>query len=51
MIPTQIWKSLNIKETILFVLMSSDGSGSKFFDPGWVGSANYGLGLNYKNFP
>jgi len=25
--------------------LTSDGSGSKFFDPGWVRSAIYGLGL------
>jgi len=30
---------------------SSDGSGSKIFDPGQVGSAIYGLGLNLENFP
>jgi len=29
----------------------SDGSGSKIFDPGQVGSAIYGLGLNWENFP
>jgi len=33
----------------IFSLPTSDGSGSKFFDPGWVGSAIYGLGL--ENFP
>jgi len=32
-------------------MVSSDGSGSKFFDPGRVGSAIYGLGLNLENFP
>jgi len=41
--------------------MASDGSGSKIFDPGWVGSIFcgsgrvgsdiYGLGLNFENFP
>jgi len=29
--------------------MGSDGSKSKFFDPGW--SAIYGLGLGFENFP
>jgi len=29
---------------------SSDGSGTKIFDPGRVGSAIYGLGLNLENF-
>jgi len=40
------------KETLFFnqttnilVQKFSDGSGSKNFDPGWVGSAIYGLGL------
>jgi len=28
----------------------SDGSGSKIFDLGWVGSAIYGLGLNLEIF-
>jgi len=31
--------------------VSSDGSGSNIFDPGQVGSAIYGLGLNLENFP
>jgi len=29
---------------------ASDGSGSKIFDPGWVGSAIYDLGLDLENF-
>jgi len=33
------------------LLKTSDGSGSKFFDPGRVGLAIYGLGLNSKNLP
>jgi len=30
---------------------SSDGSGSKFFDLGQIGSAIYGLSLDLENFP
>jgi len=51
---------------IIYVRKTSDGSGSKFFDPGQVGSifyvsgqvgsvrvrsAIYGLGLNLENVP
>jgi len=32
-------------------VQTSDGSGSKIFDLGRVGSAIYGLGLNLENFP
>jgi len=45
----------------LLRVKSSDGSGSKNFDPGrvgsifcgsvWVGSDIYGFGLNFENFP
>jgi len=45
----------------LFCDHASEGSGPKFFDPGWVGSifcgsgqvgsAIYGLVLNLENFP
>jgi len=31
-------------------LCFSDGHGSKILDPGWVGSAIYGLVLNLENF-
>jgi len=36
---------------VVLAVWTSDGSGSKFFDPGRVGSATYGLGLNLENFP
>jgi len=35
--------------TSWLVVYTSDWSGSKFFDQGWVGSAIFGLGL--ENFP
>jgi len=47
----------NGEEKIVFLLKRSllsgfsDGSGSKFFDLGWVGWAIYGLGLNLENLP
>jgi len=34
-----------------FYTQTSDGTGSKFFDPGHVGSATFGLGLGLENFP
>jgi len=49
--------SYNLKKRLALPLIkrissySSDGSGSKNFDPGRVGSAIYGLGLNLENFP
>jgi len=30
---------------------TSDGSGSKFFDPAWVRSAIFGLGFGFEKFP
>jgi len=49
------------RRSTLIIPWLSDGSGSKFFDPGrvnflWLGSgqvrsAIYGLGLNLENFP
>jgi len=34
-----------------YFFTTSDGSGSKIFDPGWVGSATFGLSLGLEKFP
>jgi len=36
---------------LLLFFKTSDGPGSKFFDPGWVGSAIFGIGLRFRKFP
>jgi len=49
-----LFDSLIMKTIIIFFVLwvhSSDGSQSKIFDPGRVGSAIIGLGLNLENFP
>jgi len=45
----QIYRSPGLN--ISWATPGSDGSRSKFFDPGQVGSAIYGLGLDLENFP
>jgi len=47
----KFWKNLLIKRAKNLLLSNSDGSRSKFVDPGRVGSAIYGLGLDLENFP
>jgi len=47
----KVWERLASHSPTKSSVRYSDVTGSKIFDPGWVGSAIYGLDLNLENFP